>query len=70
MAESHMRTDPAAPEYAKLAETVGLASEILRDAQAILAEGRLPWETLRRLMEQEVRMQAVMQEVLLTAGKK
>lgn len=65
-----MRTDPAAPEYAKLAEAVGLAGEILRDARTILAEGRLPREILRRLMDQEIRMQAVMQEVLQAAGKK
>ncbi len=65
-----MRIEPAAPEYAKLAEAVGLAGEILRDARTVLAEGRLPREVLRRLMDQEIRMQAVMKEVLLTAGKR
>jgi hypothetical protein len=65
-----MRIDPAAPEYPKLAEAIGLSSEILRDARTVLAEGRLPREVLRRLMDQELRMQAVMQEVSLAAGKR
>lgn len=65
-----MRTDPATPEYPKLAEAVGLGGEILRDVRTVLAEGRLPREVLRRLMDQEIRMQAVMQEVLLAAGKR
>lgn len=65
-----MRTDPAAPEYPKLAEAVGLGGEILRDVRTVLAEGRLPREVLRRLMDQEIRMQAVMQEVTAAAGKK
>jgi len=65
-----MRIDPAAPEFPKLAEAVGLAGEILRDARTVLAEGRLPREVLRRLMDEEIRMQAVMQEVTLAAGKR
>ncbi len=36
----------------------------------VLAEGRLPREVLRRLMDQEIRMQAVMQDVTLAAGKR
>lgn len=65
-----MRIDPTAPEYPKVAEVVGLGAEILRDARAILAEGRLPREILRRVMDQEIRMQAAMQEVQQTAGKR
>ncbi|MBI2001475.1 MAG: hypothetical protein HYS69_09915 [candidate division NC10 bacterium] len=65
-----MRIDPAASEYPKLAEAVGLAGEILQDARTIMAEGRLPREVLRRLMDQEIRMQAVMREVTLAAEKK
>jgi hypothetical protein len=65
-----MRIDPAAPEYPKLAEAVGLGGEILRDARTVLAEGRLPREVLRRIMDQEIRMQAVMQAVALAAGKR
>lgn len=65
-----MRIDPAAPEYPKLAEAVGLGGEILRDARTVLSEGRLPREVLRRLMDQEIRMQAVMQAVALAAGKR
>ncbi|MBI2455560.1 MAG: hypothetical protein HYV46_05420 [candidate division NC10 bacterium] len=65
-----MRIDAAAPEYPKLAEAVGLAGEILQDARTIMAEGRLPREVLRRLMDQEIRMQAVMREVTLAAEKK
>lgn len=65
-----MRIDPAASEYPKLAEAVGLAGEILQDARTILAEGRLPREVLRRLMDLEIRLQAVMQEVTLAAEKK
>lgn len=65
-----MRVDPAAREFPKLAEAIGLGGEILRDARTVLAEGRLPREVLRRIMEQEIRMQAVMQEVTLAAEKK
>jgi hypothetical protein len=65
-----MRIDPVAPEYPKLAEAIGLGEEILRDARTVLAEGRLSREVLRRLMDQEIRMQAVMQEVTLAAGKR
>ena len=65
-----MRSDPASPEYPKLAEAVGLGGEILRDARTVLAEGRLPREVLRRIMDQEIRMQAAMQEVTLAAGKR
>ena len=65
-----MRTEPAAPEYPKLAEAVGLGGEILRDARTVLAEGRLPRDILMRLIDQEIRMQAVMQEVTLAAGKR
>ncbi|MBI4840654.1 MAG: hypothetical protein HY803_06195, partial [candidate division NC10 bacterium] len=46
-----MRIDPAWPEYPKLVEAVGLGGEILRDARTVLAEGRLPREVLRRLMD-------------------
>lgn len=65
-----MRIDATAPEYPKLAEAIGLGGEILRDARTVLAEGRLPREVLRRLMDPEIRMQAVMQEVTPAAGKK
>lgn len=64
-----MRTDPAAAEFPKLVEAVGLGGEILRDARTVLGEGQLPREVLRRMMDQEIRMQAVMQEVSLSAGK-
>jgi len=65
-----MRTDPAASEYPKLVEAIGLGGEILRDARTVLAEGRLPRDILMRLIDQEIRMQAVMQEVTLAAGKR
>jgi hypothetical protein len=64
-----MRTDPAAPEFPKLTEAVGLGGEILRDARTVLAEGRLPRDILMRLIDQEIRMQAVMEEAKLAAGK-
>ena len=65
-----MRIDPVAPEYPKLSEAIGLGEEILRDARTVLVEGRLSREVLRRLMDQEIRMQAVMQEVTLAAGRR
>lgn len=65
-----MRIDPASPDYPKLVEAVGLGGEILRDVRTVLAEGRLPREILRRLMDQDIRMQGVMQQVLQVAGKR
>lgn len=65
-----MRIDAAAPEYPKLAEAVGLGGEILRDARTVLSEGRLSREVLRRLMDQEIRMQGLMREFRLVVEKR
>ncbi len=65
-----MHIDPTAPEFPKLAEAVGLGGEILRDARTVLAEDRLPRDVLRRLTDQEMRMQAIMQEATLAAEKR